>query len=472
MIQYILETIVIQSVFLLVYDLLLKKETFFQWNRVYLLGTFLLSLFLPWIKIEALRTPLPENLASYQNFFWQLDEVVLSANASQNEFWEGINWTFAVLGAGSLVMMIWLVVKLNRIHKLKRIGAVSRERGFTKVIVPKSEEAFSFFKNVFLGESIPQAKQKDILAHEMVHVKQWHSLDLMFFEVMRIAFWFNPMVYVYQNRISELHEFIADEQSLKTNRKKQYELLLSEVFQSQNFSLVNQFFKQSLIKKRIVMLTKEKSKAIYQFKYGLLLPVVCGMLIYTSCDSQTSQNIAQESSLSSRISALQEEIEGKEGLSSDELEAFSLLANTFTDKLNQRANTSDGWTISVGVNETNGVSGNVFPFAVVEEVPIYPGCENADDKKACFMEKLTEHIRKNFKYPEEAEELGIQGKVNVIFNINSDGDIGDIRKKGPHESLEDEAVRIIARLPKMIPGKHQGQPVNVPFSIPISFKLD
>ncbi|WP_190810925.1 M56 family metallopeptidase [Flagellimonas sp. S3867] len=472
MITYLLESLTIQLVFLLAYDLFLKKETFLQWNRAYLLGTFILSLLLPWVKIEAFKTTIPESLVQYQQFFWQLDEVVLSTNASQSGFWQDINWTFVVLGAGSLSMIVWLVVKLNRIYKLKRNGVVSRERDFIKVVILESEQAFSFFKNVFLGESIPKEKQENILVHEMVHVKQWHSLDLMFFEIMRIVFWFNPLVYLYQNRISELHEFIADAQASKTNKRVQYELLLSEVFQIQNFSLVNQFFKQSLIKKRIVMLTKKKSKSIYQFKYALLMPLVLGMLIYTSCDSGSIQNGTQEDSLSSQIAALQEEIEAKEQLSSNELEALSSLSNTFTDKLKQTMSTSDGWTVAMGVDGAQGVSGDIFPFAVVDEAPVFPGCENAEDKKDCFQVKMQEHIRKHFNYPKEAQELGIQGRVNVIFKISSEGDIIDIRKRGPHKLLEDEVARIISRLPKMQPGKQKGQVVNVPFSIPITFKLD
>nr|WP_299488125.1 M56 family metallopeptidase [uncultured Allomuricauda sp.] len=364
-------------------------------------------------------------------------------------------------GLGSLVMIVWLLLKLNYIRTLKRNGAVSQESDFIKVVIPKSEQAFSFFKNIFLGDAIPEEKRENIVTHEKVHVKQRHSWDLMFFEFMRILFWFNPLVYVFQNRISEVHEFIADAEAAKTNKKKQYELLLSEVFQSQNFSLVNQFFKQSLIKKRIVMLTKEKSKTIYQFKYGLLLPIVLGILMYTSCDMGPAENKAQEDSLSMQIAALQEEIEKKDSLSQQEKEALT------------------GMIYEVFPREVKGISGkegNIqfsgVPFSAVEEVPIFPGCEGAEDKEKCSLQKIMEHIRKNFKYPEEAEKQGIQGRVNVIFEIDSEGNVGNIRKRGPHKLLEDEAERIIAKLPKMIPGKHKGKPVHVPFSLPISFKLD
>ena len=111
------------------------------------------------------------------------------------------------------------------------------------------------------------------------------------------------------------------------------------------------------------------------------------------------------------------------------------------------------------------------PFAVIEDVPVFPGCERAKDKKACFQEKMLKHIRKNFRYPEIAQEMGIQGRVNVVFVIQKDGSIGNIRMRGPDKNLEAEAMRIIQKLPKMTPGKQRGRAVKVPFSIPITFKL-
>ena len=111
------------------------------------------------------------------------------------------------------------------------------------------------------------------------------------------------------------------------------------------------------------------------------------------------------------------------------------------------------------------------PFAVIEDVPVFPGCERAGDKKACFQEMMQKHIRKNFRYPEIAQEMGVQGRVNVIFVIQKDGSIGNIRMRGPDKNLEAEALRIIQKLPKMTPGKQRGRAVKVPFSIPITFKL-
>lgn len=416
MVQYILETLAFQLVFLLVYDLFLKRETFFQWNRAYLLGTFVLSMVLPWIKIEALKTTVPQELVAGPMVVWQLGEVDVTAQAATESFWASIPVHYWIYGLGALAMTIWFAMKLRRIYSLKKKGTIRQYTDFVKVIIPKSEMAFSFFKNIFLGANINLSKQADIIAHERVHIKQWHSLDLMFFELMRIVQWFNPLVFIYQARLTELHEFIADAKVAKTDKKKQYQLLLSEMFQTQSISFVNAFFKKSLIKKRIVMLAKEKSKKIYQLKYVLLLPIVLGMLVYTSCE------------------------------------------------LNEPANTINGSNALMA--EEEGIS-----FAYTEEVPIFPGCENASDKKDCFRDKIQEHIIKHFNYPKEAQDKGIEGRVNIIFTIAEDGQITNIRKQGPHPLLENEAVRMIERLPKMKPGKHKGKVVKVPFSIPITFKL-
>ncbi|CAI8261892.1 MAG: energy transducer TonB [Flavobacteriaceae bacterium TMED120] len=113
------------------------------------------------------------------------------------------------------------------------------------------------------------------------------------------------------------------------------------------------------------------------------------------------------------------------------------------------------------------------PFAVIEDVPIFPGCERVkkSERRTCFQEKMNRHIRKNFRYPEIAQEMGIQGRVYVQFVIAKDGSITGVRMRGPDKNLEKEAARIIGKLPKMTPGKQRGRPVRVPFSIPITFRL-
>jgi len=617
MIQYILEILAFQLLFLVVYDLFLKRETFFQWNRFYLISTFILATILPWIKIEAFKTTVSQEFVGYPVFFWELDGIAVTSAAAETSWLASLPTAYIVFGIGALLSALWFGYKLFQIYWLKEKGTIHYYKDFTKVVVKKSELAFSFFKNIFLGEQIKKENEANIVAHELVHIKQWHSLDLLFFELMRIAFWFNPLVYVYQNRVSELHEFIADSVVAKTNKREQYQLLLAEAFQTQNISFVNQFFKKSLIKKRIIMLSKTKSKKIYQFKYLLLVPLVLGMLVYSSCEQElpsdnqevsvgsssddaaliakvnkkiddginkygsltkyyfkennTREFLSNEIVLSKEdffthqilfkkftIEITKNDLDFRQKLIShlkspssktyqsyvERSKAFRVLDENLKHSLNQkdfsvRLTTKDDKNLGAGefikVSNVKDLTGDEIrkvnqalesikgsgrfvslsdndysflitnalysiddeveiisveevqeplniktgepiynssvPFAVVDEVPIFPGCESASDKVACFTEKVNEHIRKHFNYPLEAQEAGIQGRVSTVFTITEDGTIQNIRMRGSDAILEAEVKRIIERLPKMQPGKQDGQAVAVPFSIPITFKL-
>jgi len=498
MIRYILLAVVFQVLFLIIYDLFLKRETFFQWNRVYLIGTFLLSLLLPFVKIDAFSVVVPEKFSGIV-----LPEIVLTPeNATALAETASVNWLQVLLYLGMAIASILFVFKIYRIFQLKRIGKIQRFSDFIKVIVPKSNLAFSFYRTVFLGDGVSEKEEVGILKHELVHIKQRHTLDLLFFELMRIAFWFNPLVYVYQSRISELHEFIADAHVGKNNKKEQYQLLLSQVFQTKNISFINHFYKSSLIKKRIVMLQKSNSNQILKFKYLLMLPLVAAMLFYTSCETEqdsiaeleevveekssgevkiikindvgSEMNDAKREEFKNALSELFEnknrttiiEMIGPKGKSSIKMEDGAISINKGDGEILENLR-----NINKSGKNSKSIGENDVPFSVIEEVPIFPGCENASDKKTCFNEKIMKHIKKNFKYPEEAQEKGVQGRVSVMFTIQEDGSIDNVRMRGPDKTLEKEAARIISKLPQMTPGKQRGRTVRVPFSVPITFKL-
>ncbi|NER18847.1 TonB family protein [Spongiivirga citrea] len=126
-------------------------------------------------------------------------------------------------------------------------------------------------------------------------------------------------------------------------------------------------------------------------------------------------------------------------------------------------------------NKITLLNGNEhYEGGFIERTPLYPGCETEFPRKksaSCFQLKIQNHIRRNFKYPKEAQKLGIQGRVYINFLINKEGDIENIRMRGPHPFLKAEARRIIELLPKFSPGLRNGEPVKVPFSIPITFRL-
>ncbi len=535
--QYVLECISFQLVFLIMYDLWLKKETFFQWNRAYLLGTYIVSLLLPWIKIEALKTAVPEEYYAFPTFLISSDQLPVEMTATGNPLFQ-LSWQEGLYLAGVFLATLFFGYKLLQIYRLRSRGEILFFHDFTRVVVKNSNMAFSFFRSIFLGDQVLEREHESIIQHELVHIRQRHSLDLLFFETMRILGWFNPLVYVYQSRISELHEFIADAKVAKTHKKEQYQLLLSQVFQTKHISFINQFSTSSLIKKRIVMLTKTKSKKVFRLKYVLLMPVVLAMLMYTSCQPEsaplTSANVIQvedvnnltaieEKSVFSKLQALSESdmewelrVKDKEGsitfvpsndgssvsapdgtLIRAKMKIENSLTNTeikemvpkdaelkYMELLKQKeqllkSGTDPQSPLMQNLDEQLEAlkqlvaenSGSTVPFRVIEQVPIFPGCEGAGDQRACFQEAIQKHISKNFNYPLEAQQKGIQGRVSVMFVVQKDGTIGNIKMRGPDPLLEAETARIIGRLPKMQPGKNKGKAVNVPFSIPITFKL-
>ena len=112
------------------------------------------------------------------------------------------------------------------------------------------------------------------------------------------------------------------------------------------------------------------------------------------------------------------------------------------------------------------------PFTIIEKAPIFPGCEGLEtekEKRECFNEKIQEHIRNNLVYPAVALEMGIKGRVFVTFEVNARGKVTNIKQRGPDRLLEEEAVRIIAGLPEMVPGQQRGKNVKVGYSVPINF---
>ncbi|MGJ8548089.1 energy transducer TonB [Winogradskyella wichelsiae] len=299
----ILQIIAFQALFLLVYDLFLKRETFFNYNRAYLMLTSVLSLILPFVKFPTLKKLATKDMVIH------LPEVFIGAKtptAYDIQIAEQVGiileqpktpiWQIVALSGIGIATLIFLI-KITKLYWVKYKNPKRWKGNVLIVNLIKSSVAYSFFNTIFLGEHISESEKSTIYEHEMVHIKELHSLDLLFFELLRIIFWFNPLVYIYQNRIKELHEYIADAKAVKQSGKSEYyKSLLNQVLDVNQASFTNAFFNTSLIKKRIVMLQKTKSKQLNLIKYTLLIPMVFGMLIYTSTEvrAQEKTDIKQE----------------------------------------------------------------------------------------------------------------------------------------------------------------------------------
>ena len=352
MVQYIFQVVVIQTVFLAAYDLWLRKETFFKWNRIYLLSTLGLSFALPFLKFNVFQNEITTTVSAV------LPEIILNPttavqNMSSNDSY--LNLFEIGIYAGIVVLTFVFIYKLSKIFYLIGSGEIIEKDKVKLVLTRYPYSAFSFFNFIFINETILK-HNSEIIAHEMVHCRERHTLDLLTIEVLKIFMWFNPIVYLYHNRITELHEFISDAQVVQSTDKVKYmNTLLGVTFNVQNIAFINQFYKHSLIKKRIVMMTKEKSKQHRLLRYFSILPLIAALLFYVSCSNGTS---APEEDVV---------VEGKK--------------------------------VKEKVQVVEGTQADAINFGSMEEVPRFKGATgDKAELQRDFQQKLTAHIIDNFNF--------------------------------------------------------------------------
>jgi bla regulator protein BlaR1 len=493
MINYILQVILFQVLFLAIYDFFLSKETFFIKNRWYLLSTPMLSFLIPFIKIPSFQKAVP------QAFMVQLPEIFLSPekviqnSITETTFYESINYVAILFWIGVCLFSMLFLIKLVKIINLIRKQEVIKQSSFTLILIPNQTKAFSFFNYIFLGKEIPASQQEKIIQHELVHSKQKHSLDLLFFEFLKIIMWFNPMIYFYQQRITLVHEYISDAIVAKSENKETYiNNLLSNFFQVENISFINQFYKPTFIKKRIMMMTKNKSKKMNQLKYLVLIPVLGSMLFYVACtQSENDIPAATISEYQGKIKIQNEfyfikqnEFGKTIGFNSkgEEVDVLSLLPesvvalNFENGKLvtefsyaDDKKKTKELQVIKDPntITETEEMS-----FLKIDKAPTFPGCESGD--KDCFSKMVQKHFSSNFD-ANMPKNLGLKSgrkRVFIGFKIDTDGNIVDVKARAPHKKIEEEVTKVMNLLPKVTPGEQDGKAVAVTYSIPFTLVID
>lgn len=527
MIHYILQIIAYQLLFLVVYDIFLRKETFFTWNRVYLLVTPVISFVLPFVKINAIRETIP---ASYTI---TLPEILLQTGIGDPVVQGGMLQEVILTGSSATPIGTWilgswltgvtlstayLVYKMIKLQNLKKKGVLSKIENFQIVTLPDTDTAFSFFNTIFLGVNLSDSQRENILLHETIHVKERHSFDMLFFEVLRIVCWFNPLIYVYQSKMMLLQEYTADAKVVSQRGKKTYyQSLLSQVFQTENISFINTFFNHSFIKKRIIMLQKSKSRKIAQFKYAFILPLILSMLVYVACSEDNLIETTSEENIENLRYELTkgEDLEGEKLKTHQAYEAFLIAnpdyigwasINEDETKLSYSVhkvsegkpegyadltyNTQEGsYKVYMNLGKPKAPStddiqmiretvvipedGDAVPFAVIEKVPTFPNCAGTNSQlKECMSTNISKYVSKEFN-TSLASQLGLTGinRVFVSFKIDKQGNIANVRARAPHPALEEEAKRVIKTIPQMQPGEQNGQPVGVLYSLPITFKV-
>ena len=275
--QYLIETSICLIIFYSFYHFFLQKETFFQLNRSYLLATPFLSLLIPYWNISLRREEVVTTA-----FDAVIYPAMQSAQQVQAVFWEQMREPTPVfsLSVSDVIMAIYLggvflmgfslLRSLWRLTRLIKRGKRQKKEGFTQVELQDNFPAASFFGYIFYNQQITDEQQL-ILEHEKVHIRQWHSLDVLAMELVVIIKWFNPLIYFFRNALKATHEFIADQYVIqqKTNRTT-YAYLLINTNQNNSTPLTNTFY--SLTTKRLKMMLKQPSQNWKLTKYLLVFP--------------------------------------------------------------------------------------------------------------------------------------------------------------------------------------------------------
>jgi TonB family protein len=359
---------------------------------------------------------------------------------------------------GRFLFRIIQLAVLIRKHKVQVAD------GFKFVTLNKETSPFSFLKYVFVSEALFQNKGYDkMLAHELEHVKQGHSIDVIILEILTVFQWFNPFMWMLNRAIRENHEYLADHAVLTSGvTRGYYKKLLLDQFVGGQLVIANNF-NYSIIKNRIKMMSKMKSSklAISKIVFGAL--VAAALVIAFACEQKETvetQTIQEENStvISRIIDNGKIKLEG----TAQDLEKYKAMFSgnsefeIITDSFGNTFLIKKEAIIPKTLNADEQI------FYVVEDMPEFPGGEMA----------LRQYIAGAVKYPEDAVKKGIQGKVYVTFVVAKDGTIADAKiARGVEPSIDAEALRVINSLPEWKPGKQRGQAVNVSYTVPINFKL-
>lgn len=285
--QYLLESSFCLGLFYGFYHFFLRKETFFQLNRAYLILAPVLSLGIPLMNIAFQKDAPAESLEAL------LYPAIQSANNLNDLVWEQMRAPSPVFSLsiadllmatyliGGTLMFFSLARGLWNLGKLIRQGKHSKNNEFTLIETQQNFPAASFFGYIFWNQQITD-EQRLILEHEKVHIRQWHSLDVLLMEICVIIKWFNPLIYWFRNALKATHEYIADQYVIqqKSTVGDYATLLVNQHHQLPSAPLTNTFY--SLTKKRLQMMLQNPSHKINGLKYLAIFPMIIGLMLLFS----------------------------------------------------------------------------------------------------------------------------------------------------------------------------------------------
>ncbi|MDE6779376.1 MAG: M56 family metallopeptidase [Alistipes sp.] len=409
---YALEAAACSGILLAAYSILLERRVRFLACRLYLPAAMALAAVIPALSIPVWNA-VPAGTAAAAITAGEITAAAITPGSSIDARAAGL----VLYGCGVAVMSAILLMQLLRIAHIRRSGTTTCVDGVRTVRIDSRISAFSFFGTIYVGANADGEALRQIVMHESSHIRHRHSCERIVMELLRIAAWWNPFVWIAARRLVEVEEYEADNDVLQSGTDT---ALYAKTIFEQAFGYSPEIangFRNSLTKKRFQMMTSKKTGST-ALRVAATLPIAAVLLA-----------------------------------------SFGFTA---------RATEYDAGEPAATVARTDAGAAQ-SPAADKEEPALHV------DKMPAFgdggsLVEFRQWIMMRIRYPKEAYERKIKGLVVVSFVVGSDGNVKDIAiLKSPDQSLSDEAVRVMKMSPAWTPGEQDGKPASVKFVLPITF---
>lgn len=446
---YFLKTNVAIILFYAFYRLFFYKDTFFHWRRTVLLCFLGISLLYPLLNIQEWiknNEPMVAMVDLYATTV--LPEFIVQPTSSIFDNWQEllIQGISIIYWIGVSLLGIRLLVQLASIIRLHILCPKTEIQGISIHLSKKGTNPFSFFHWIFIHpESHTESEINEIITHEETHARQYHSVDVLISEIMCIFCWFNPFIWLMKREVRSNLEYMADSRVLeKGHDSKLYQYHLLGLAHHKAAAQISNSFNVLPLKNRIKMMNKQRTSKIGRTKYLMFLPLAIMLMIISNIEivARNAQNLTKEIVSQAILSpSVQPEI----------TTLPDLAVNTEIPQNKKEKKVT---------SKESDDNDPVLQFA--DQMPQFPGGQQA----------LMDYLRTNIRYPVEAHATQTSGRVLVSFVVKKDGSITDSKiAKSVSPSFDQEAMRVVASMPKWKPGEKDGKAVNVQFILPIVFQL-
>ena len=433
---------VLIAVFYMFYRLMLSKETFHRVNRVVLLATSVVSFILPLCVITMHETVTVAAVPTVDVGEMQAMVVEESQPLWLHTLLPTLFIIGMVLTLGYTLLSVLRVVVLIRNSELH-----PQEDGVVVCVTDRQVSPFSWMHYIVMNREDYAEHNDAVLAHERGHIRLRHSWDVLLVDTLTALQWFNPTMWMLRQDLRAIHEYEADGAVLSQGfnaRQYQY-LLITKAASIGGYSIANGI-SHSTLKNRIRMMLHKKSQGSHLLKLLALLPIV-GISLVLNAETVTDVVYQQPQ---------------KKFIKKGKKNATVKMGPVNEIVVVEQAPDAQKEVKPVDMPNALKVEKEVKAFDVVEQMPQFPGGPAA----------LMQFLSQNVKYPVEAHKAGVQGRVIASFVVEKDGSITEACiARSIHPSLDAEALRVIGSMPNWMPGKQNGEPVRVKYTVPITFKL-